>query len=241
MIERQFVSQKIKEFAIQDYISKNLKNVGHSHTKIVKTPLGEKIIIFASSPGLIVGRKGANIRELTETLKREFKLENPQIEIAEVENINLDPGIVAEKISSYLERFGTTKFKGIGHMVLSDVMEAGGLGVEVVISGKIPSSRAKSWRFYQGYLKKCGDIAMNGVRIAHTTAELKSGTIGIKVSIMPPDVKLPDRIKFIDEKEIVIEEVKPKEEEKKKQRKPRAKKPKKDAIENKPEEKVEAK
>ena len=125
-------------------------------------------------------------------------------------------------------------------MVLTDVMNAGALGIEVVISGKIPSARAKSWRFYQGYLKKCGNIAMNDVRVAHTTAELKSGTIGIKVSIMAPDVKLPDRIKLIDEKEIVKEEVKPKEESKK-ARKPRARKPKKEATEKKAEEKVEAK
>ena len=75
MIERSFVSQKIKEFQIQEYISENLKKVGHSHTKMVKTPLGEKIIIFASRPGLVVGRKGENIKKLTYTLKKRFNLE----------------------------------------------------------------------------------------------------------------------------------------------------------------------
>ena len=40
-------------------------------------------------------------------------------------------------------------------------MNAGALGVEIIISGKVPSARAKSWRFYTGYLKKCGDVALS--------------------------------------------------------------------------------
>ena len=122
MIERKFVAQKFKEFQIQEYIEENLQNVGHSHTKMVKTPLGEKIIIYASRPGLIVGRKGQNIKELTKNLKKRFDLENPQIEISEVENPNLDVNIVAERITDALERFGSQKFKAVGHKAMEDVM-----------------------------------------------------------------------------------------------------------------------
>ncbi|MBW2983683.1 30S ribosomal protein S3 [Candidatus Woesearchaeota archaeon] len=208
MIERKFVAQKIKEFQIEEFVNQNLSNVGHSHTKMLKTPLGEKIVIYASRPGLVIGRKGQNIRQLTKTLKKKFNLENPQIEISEIENINLDAQVMAERIVDSLERFGTQKFKGIGHRVMSDVMGAGALGIEILISGKVPSSRAKSWRFYSGYLKKCGDIALVGVNKAYATAQLKTGVIGIKLSIMPPDIKLPDDIHLIEEKEEVIEEVK---------------------------------
>ena len=206
MIERKFVSQKIKEFEIQEYIEDNLKNVGHSHTKMVKTPLGEKIVLYASRPGLIVGRKGQNIKELTKTLKNKFGLENPQVEISEVGEVNLDANIVAEKITDALERFGSQKFKAIGHKSMESVMGAGALGIEIIISGKVPSSRAKSWRFYSGYLKKCGDISIAGVDRAHAQAKLKTGVIGVKVSIMPPGTKLPDRIELIKEKVELIKE-----------------------------------
>lgn len=199
MIERKFVKEKLKEYRVQDFISSSLSNVGHSHTKVMRTPLGEKIIIFASRPGLVVGRKGENIKKLTNTLKRQFEFENPQIEISEVDNPNLDAQIIAERIASTLERFGLQKFKGIGHKTLQDVMNAGALGVEIVISGKIPSQRAKSWRFYRGYLKKSGDIALSGVRIAHAAALIKTGSVGIKVSIMPKDIQLPDNIKVKEE------------------------------------------
>ena len=208
MIERKFVAQKIKEYQIEEYITQSLRNVGHSHTKMIKTPLGEKIIIYASRPGLIVGRKGQNIKQLTKTLKKRFNLENPQIEISEVENPNLDANIVAEKIVDALERFGSEKFKAIGHKIMTDVMKAGALGIEIVVSGKVPSARAKSWRFYSGYLKKCGDIAIVGVRKANAQAKLKTGIIGIKVKIMPPDLKLPDDIELVEEEETKIDEVK---------------------------------
>ncbi|MEA3430973.1 MAG: 30S ribosomal protein S3 [Nanoarchaeota archaeon] len=229
MIERKFIAQNIKEYQIQEYITNSLKNVGHSHTKMRRTPLGEKIVIYASRPGLIVGRKGANIKKLTIDLKKVFGLENPQIEISEVENMNLDAQIVAERIANSLERFGSARFKGVGHKVMSDVMKSGAKGVEILISGKIPSSRAKKWRFYQGYLKKSGDVAVTGVDVAYANAELKTGTVGIQVSIMPPGLILPDHIELIEEPLEVIEEVK--EEVVKKVRKKRTtKKAKKESV-----------
>jgi len=233
MIERKFVAQRIKEFEIQEYIAENLKKVGHSHTKMQKTPLGEKIVIYASRPGLIVGRKGQNIKQLTKTLKKTFSLENPQIEISEIESINLDANIVAETIVDLLERFGSEKFKAIGHKIMGEVMNAGASGIEIAISGKIPSSRAKSWRFYSGYLKKCGDIAITGVDRANAQAKLKSGVIGIKVSIMPPTTKLPDHIEIMDRKEVKVQEIVEKE-------KGAEKAPRKEKKEGKDKEKKEA-
>ena len=96
MIERDFVSRNKMEFQIQEFISSNLKGVGLSYTKLQRTPLGEKIIIYASRPGLIIGGGGTNIKKLTKQLKKKFGLENPQIEISEVENVNLVSAVVGE-------------------------------------------------------------------------------------------------------------------------------------------------
>jgi len=224
MIERKFIAERMKEFQVQEYIDESLSNVGHSHTKMQRTPLGEKIVIFAARPGLIVGRKGENIKKLTKNLKKKFGLENPQIEISEVENIFLDANIVAEKIASTLERFGPQRFKGIGHKTLHDVMGAGARGIEILISGKIPGSRAKTWRFYQGYLKKCGDVSITAVKTSYARAVLKTGVIGIRVKIMSPDFRMPDDIQIRGE--VIEEEVKEEEktEEKKKVKKKSTKK-----------------
>jgi small subunit ribosomal protein S3 len=234
MIERKFVAQNKKEFQIREYISATVGKAGLSNVKLQRTPLGEKILISASRPGLIVGRAGSNITRLTHELKSKFDLENPQIEIEEVPNPNLDANIIAEGIVNSLERFGPARFKGIGHKAMSDVMSAGGLGVEIIISGKIPSSRAKSWRFYKGYLKKCGDVVESGISKAYSTANLKTGAIGVQVRIMPPTTMLPDKIKMLDEQPDVAQskepekaenpEGKPEQKEAEKQAEPKVKK-----------------
>lgn len=226
MIERGFVVQKTKEYYIKKYIEEKLSNVGVSHIRLKKIPLGEKIIIQTAKPSLIVGSRGSNIRDLTKALKKEFHLENPQIEIEEVKNIFLDPKIVAERIASSLERFGSARFKGVGHKMMENVMKSSALGVEIILSGKIPGARAKSWRFYEGYLKKCGDVSIEGVKRAQATALLKSGIIGIKVAIMPPDVELPDRIMIKEALDEKVEEKKIEKEEKPK-KKATVKRPKK--------------
>ncbi|MEK6916613.1 MAG: 30S ribosomal protein S3, partial [Nanoarchaeota archaeon] len=189
-------SRMKKEYHIIEYLRTNLKGVGLSHSNVQRTPLGEKIIIYASRPGLVIGGGGSNIKKLTEDLKKEFNLENPQIEISEIENENLVAAAVAEKIAISLEKYGTMRFKGIGHRVMSDVLTAGALGIEIVVSGKIPSARARVWRFYQGYIKKCGDAAVSIVDVAYSVANLKSGIVGIQVRIMPPGIRLPDDIRF---------------------------------------------
>ncbi len=206
MIEREIVTQKIKEYQLKEYLEQNLSGVGLSEIKLQRTPLGEKIIISASRPGLVIGGGGSNIKKLTRQLKRKFGLENPQIEINEIKDQSMIARVVAERIAISLEKYGSMRFKGIGHRSLSDVMNAGALGVEILISGKIPSARARTWRFYQGYLKKCGNIAISEVDVSYKIAKLKTGVVGIKVSIMTPDTRLPDDVKMISETEETVEE-----------------------------------
>ena len=154
MIERQFVKEKMKEFQVQEYIASLVGGSGYSGTSIKRTPSGDKVVIRAAKPGLVVGRKGENIRAMTNSLKKKFNLENPQLEIEEIVSPSLDSAVVGERIAKNLERFGTARFKKIAHQALENVMGAGALGIEVMISGKIPSARAKAWRFWQGYMKK---------------------------------------------------------------------------------------
>lgn len=206
------MGEKIKEYQIQTFVKDSLKGVGLSSTKLQITPLGEKIIVRASRPGLVVGRKGQSIKKLTNMLKKKFGLENPQIEIDEVKDTSQDPAIIAESIATYLERFGSARFKSIGHRCLEDAMNGGAYGVEILISGKVPSARSKKWRFYKGYLKKCGEVSINGVKRADAIAHLKTGSIGIQVKIMPRDIQLPDKAVVLDEPVTEVEDVTPQQE-----------------------------
>ncbi|MBU2406408.1 MAG: 30S ribosomal protein S3, partial [Nanoarchaeota archaeon] len=143
MIERQILSKKVKEFQVTEYIANVLDKPGYSHTEIQRTPVGEKVVIYTSKPGLIVGRKGSNIKELTEVLKSKFGMENPQIEVSEIENPNLNPHSIAKHIVHTFERFGPGRFKFLGYKMLQEIINAGAIGAEIVISGRgVPSKRS---------------------------------------------------------------------------------------------------
>jgi small subunit ribosomal protein S3 len=216
MEERKLVKLKKEEFAIREDIKRTLGKGKISKVKIEYTPIGEKIIISTHKPGLVIGRKGEKIIELTEILRKKFKFESPHIEIEEIVSPELDAQIMADEIALSLEKFGPIKFKVIAYKTLQRIVHAGARGVEIRLNGKLPSSRAKSWRFAQGYLKKVGDTA-KVVDKAQATAQTKPGVVGIKVSILSPKIKMIDDTR-IDEsaiEKIKNNEIEMKEEDKK--------------------------
>lgn len=198
MEERKIVEFKKKEFTIREYIKKMLEKGKISKVRIEYTPVGEKIIVSTHKPGLVIGRKGERIGELTRVLKTKFKLENPNIEIDEIRQPEFDAQIIADEIALSLERFGPLRFKVIAYRTLQKIIDAGALGAEIIISGKLPGARAKSWRFAQGYLKKVGESA-KVVDKAQSKAQTKPGTVGVKVSILSPYAKLKDKININEE------------------------------------------
>jgi len=198
MEERKFIKLKKEEYGIKQYIKRSLGKGKISNLNIEYTPVGEKIIISTSKPGLVIGRRGEKIDELTKFLKTKFKLENPHIEIKEIENPLFDSQLVADEIAMALERMGNLKFKVIAYKKLQEIMNAGALGCELRLSGKLPSERAKSWRFSEGYLKKSGEPSKE-IERAQAIALTKTGIIGIKVAIMHPKAKRYDNIEISEE------------------------------------------
>ncbi len=204
MEEKKIINFKKEEFSIREYIKNSLGKGKVSRVKIEYTPVGEKIIVSTHKPGLVIGRGGEKIEKLTRTLKKNFTLENPHVEIDEIHIPEFDAQIMADEIALSLERFGPLRFKVIAYRTLERIIKAGALGVEIRLSGKLPGARARTWRFAQGYLKKTGDSA-KVVDRAQSTAQTKPGTVGVKVSILSPDAQLKDRVK-INEK--ILEEIK---------------------------------
>jgi len=193
MEEKKTVKFKKEEFTMREAIKKEIGKGKVSKVRIEYTPVGEKIVISTSRPGLIIGRGGEKIAELTILLKKKFKLENPHIEIDEIRQPDFDAQLVADEIALSLEKLGPLKFKVVAYRMLQRIMKAGAMGAELRLSGKLPSTRARTWRFAQGYLKKTGDSA-KVVDRAQAVGQTKPGVVGVKVAILSPDAKLKDRI-----------------------------------------------
>jgi len=227
MIEKKIIAAKKIEIAITEFIKEKLGKGKISEIIIERTPIGEKIVIFTSRPGLIIGKGGETIRELTISIKKKFGLENPRIEIAEIQDINFDAQNIADQIANSMERFGPSSFKIISYKMLERIKNAGGLGAEIILGGKLPSERAKQWRFAYGYLKKTGEIDI--VNSAQAVAKTKPGAVGIKVSIVPKGIEIPDHI-TVESGKIIIDEIKLEE---KKEEKPKKKKKEEKTVEKK--------
>jgi len=197
MEEKKFVNFKKEELAVREYIKNALGKGRISEVTIEYTPVGEKIVVSTSKPGLIIGYGGEKIAELTRVLKRRFRLDNPHIDIAEITKPIFDAKLVADDIALMLERKGSLKFKVIAYKMLQEIISAGALGAEIVLSGRLPSERAKRWRFSQGYLNKTGEPAKI-VHRAQSQATTQQGVVGVQVSILRPDAILEDKI-VVDE------------------------------------------
>lgn len=207
MIEKKFVEAKKQEYEVKEFIKAKLGKGKISDVKIERTPIGEKIVIVTPKPGLVIGRGGEIIQEINESLKKKFKLENPQLEVAEVIEPIFDAQTVADQIAMALEKFGPLSFKLVAYHELERVAKAGALGAEIRLSGKLPSERARSWRFAFGYLYKTG-ASKNIISSAKAVAFTKPGIIGVKVSIVPKGTKIPDKVEI--NHELIEKEIKEK-------------------------------
>lgn len=209
-IVKRFITESIKKTEIDEFLQKKLERAGYGGVDLSKTPLGTHVVIYAMRPGLVIGRGGETIKELAVTLEDNFKLANPQISVSEIEVPEFNAFVIASRVASALQR--GVHFRRAGFWALNQVMEAGALGAEIVISGKLRTERARFEKFRAGYFPRCGDPALTYMKKAEAHVQLKPGIIGVRVKIMPPDAQFPDKIKITQEllpEEIEEKQVKP--------------------------------
>ena len=198
-IKKLFVQKGIIKVKIDEYLAKEFYRAGYAGVDILKTPLGTRIVIYAERPAIIIGRRGSMIRQLAQIFEKRFGLENPQITVTTVENPYLSARIVAFRLAVALER--GFHFRRAAFIALRRIMEAGALGAEIVISGKLTSERARYEKYRAGRIYKTGEQATIMVERAVAHALLKPGVYGIEVRIVKPmrpmdhiEIKPPEEI-----------------------------------------------
>ena len=194
--ERKFVEEKIRRVLLKESIVKVIERAGFGGIEIRRTPHGTRITLTVERPGLVIGRKGMTITKLTKDVEEKYHFENPQIEVKDSENPNVNAQIMAQKLASALER--GWHFRRAGHSTVRRIMDGGAKGCMIVISGKLTGQRHRTEKFSRGHIKYCGDTALKWMDIGFAVAKKKLGVIGIKVMIMNPDAKLPDEVDIVD-------------------------------------------
>lgn len=197
-VERKFVAEGVRKVRVERFLLRDLKRAGYGGMDIARTPLGTQVTIYAEKPGIVIGKGGKVVRQLTQDLSTKYGIESPQIEVQQVQNPNYNAQIMAERLANALER--GWYFRKAGSNVVRRVMESGALGCEVVLSGKLTGARARVQKFTEGYIKHSGEPSITIVEKGYAVAIKKLGTIGVQVKIIPPDAKLPDQFEILDVK-----------------------------------------
>jgi len=196
-LAKHFIEQGIKLMQINEYLRSELVRAGFAGVDIQKTPLGVRITLRTSRPGLVIGKGGKRIQEITDVLQEKFDLEMPQIEVEEVPNPDLNAQIMAERLAYSLDR--GRHYRRAGYYILRKIMDSGAKGTEIIVSGKVTSQRARTTVFRAGTMKKSGQPAQEGVDKGVAQCVQKSGTLGIIVKIMHADIRMGDTVKINDE------------------------------------------
>ena len=188
--EQQFIDNGLQRTRIDEFFADELGRTGYGGMEIAKTPMGTQIVLKAEKPGMVIGKGGKNIRKITDTLETEFGLDDPQVDVQEVDEPDLNARIVADRLANALER--GWYFRKAGHTTIDRIMEAGAHGAEIVLSGKVTGARSRVEKFNRGYIKHNGEPAEEIVDYGVSTAVVQLGTIGVQVKIIPPGAELPD-------------------------------------------------
>lgn len=190
--ERKFIAENTRRVLLKEYLMKEVTRAGFGGLDVQRTPMGTRVTLITERPGIIIGRRGAAIKNLTRAIEENFSFDNPQVEVQEVDNPNLNAQIMAEKLAFALER--GWHFRRAGHSTIRRVMDNGARGCHIIIAGKLTGQRHRTEKFKEGYIKFCGEPKIQDVDKGYAVAKLKPGVIGVTVEIMRPNSKLPDEI-----------------------------------------------
>ena len=203
-VVKRIIKDSIERLKVDELLAKEFEQAGYGGITLTKTPLGAQINLFTMRPGRVIGRRGRAINAASERLERELGISNPQITVVEVEVPELDPRIMASRIANALER--GVHYRRALFWALRRIMESGALGCEIVIRGKLRSDRSRFEKVSDGYLPKAGEPAITQLKSATMHVKLKRGTLGINVTLVPPDAKFPDKISLDGLPEVEVPE-----------------------------------
>lgn len=184
-----------RNMELNEYLEESLKDAGFGGVDVQKTPIGTRLTLYVTRPGLVIGRKGTGIKDLTARLEQNFGLTNPQISVLEVPVPELNPKIMSNRIAQLIER--GTAFRRASLWTINTIMNSGALGVEVSVAGKLRSERAHFEKHSAGIIPKSGDVAEKVVKVGVSHVLTKMGLMGIQLRIalkneVPQEFELSD-------------------------------------------------
>ncbi len=182
--ERNFAKTLEEDLRLRKYVRSRLEKASISKIEIERTVKRVTLNIHTARPGIVIGKKGAEVDKLREELK-ELTSKEVQINISEIKKPELDAYLVAENVGKQLQ--GKVSFRRAMKKALQTTMRVGAEGIKIMCSGRLGGSEMARTEQY-----KIGRIPLHTLRAdidyAVYTAQTAYGSIGVKVWIFNGEV-----------------------------------------------------
>ncbi len=199
--DRDYTDLLHEDYKLRQYIKEHFYTAGISKVEIQRTGNRVRVTIHTAKPGIVIGRGGTEVEKLkAELIKMTNK--NVNINIQEIKKPELDAQIVAENIAQQLEK--RISFRRAMKQTVGRTMRAGGVGIKVMISGRLGGAEIARTEWYSE-----GKVPLHTLRadVDYGFAEANTtyGKIGIKVWInrgeIMPEAKQRPKQKVVEEAE----------------------------------------
>ncbi|HBE73828.1 MAG TPA: 30S ribosomal protein S3, partial [candidate division Zixibacteria bacterium] len=183
--KRDFASLLEEDQRIRRYLQQKLANAGLSNISIERTPKRVTVGIHTSRPGIIIGRKGAEIEKLKAEIQLLTQQKDVHLNINEVRVPEIDARLVADSIARQLEQ--RISFRRAMKKAVQSALRMGAQGIKITCGGRLGGAEIARTESYRE-----GRVPMHTLRAdidyATSTAHTTFGCIGVKVWIFKGEV-----------------------------------------------------
>jgi len=185
----EFPKYVYEDYKIRKYIKEKYYHAGIPKIEIERAGTNVRIVIYSARPGIVIGKKGAEIEKIKSELKQKFKDRDIEVVVEEVRRPELEAQLVAENIAQQIEK--RVSFRRAMKRAVALVMRYGAQGVKVECSGRLGGAEIARSEWY-----RVGRVPLSTLRAdidyGFAVAVTKYGSIGVKVWIFKGEV-LPEK------------------------------------------------
>ncbi len=186
---KNYVAYILEDHKLRQFIKQKLDHAGVARIEIERSAKRIRLRIYTARPGIVIGKKGAEIAQLKKEVEK-LTAHEVMIDIQEVRKPEIDAQLVAENVASQLER--RVAFRRAMKRAVQSALRFGALGIKIVCAGRLGGAEIARTEWYRE-----GRVPLHTLRadIDYGTAEARTtyGVVGVKVTIFKGEILRKDQ------------------------------------------------
>jgi small subunit ribosomal protein S3 len=181
----------LEDYKIRKFLKKKLYHAGISRIEIERSSKRVRLRVFTARPGIVIGKKGAEIAQLKKELEKKMSSQEVTIDIQEVRKPEIDAQLLAENVALQIER--RVAFRRAMKRGVTSAMRFGALGVKIICSGRLGGAEMARREWYRE-----GRVPLHTLRAdidyGFIEARTTYGIIGVKVFVFKGEILKKDQL-----------------------------------------------